>query len=97
MTWLSRVRNAISNCITCENASPKAAAVPNIAIQYGGNHRSTGNSRPNISATTVAHSASSGVKKTLDAPFKEADANGDRQVTLVEFQAARAKALDYVR
>jgi len=41
--------------------------------------------------------SSAGVKKTLDAPFKEADANGDGQVTLAEFTAARAKALDYVR
>ncbi|RYD39036.1 MAG: hypothetical protein EOP83_37460, partial [Verrucomicrobiaceae bacterium] len=41
--------------------------------------------------------ASAGVRKTLDAPFKEADANGDGVVTLAEFTAARAKALDYVR
>ncbi|MEK7954195.1 EF-hand domain-containing protein [Luteolibacter soli] len=41
--------------------------------------------------------SSAGVKKTLTAPFKEADKNGDGSVTLVEFQAARAKALDYVR
>ena len=41
--------------------------------------------------------ASAGVRKTLDAPFKEADVNRDRAVTLEEFRAARAKALDYVR
>ena len=41
--------------------------------------------------------SSAGVRKTLDAPFKEADANRDGKVTLAEFQAARAKALDAVR
>jgi Ca2+-binding EF-hand superfamily protein len=41
--------------------------------------------------------ASAGVKKTLAAPFKEADANGDGGVTLVEFRNAREKALSYVR
>jgi Ca2+-binding EF-hand superfamily protein len=41
--------------------------------------------------------SSAGVRKTLDAPFKEADANRDGKVTLAEFQAARAKALEAVR
>jgi Ca2+-binding EF-hand superfamily protein len=41
--------------------------------------------------------ASAGVRKTLDAPFKEADVNGDGKVTLAEFQAARTKALEAVR
>lgn len=41
--------------------------------------------------------ASAGVRKTLDAPFLEADANGDGAVTLEEFRTAREKALDAVR
>ncbi len=41
--------------------------------------------------------ASAGVRKTLDAPFKEADVNRDGKVSLEEFRTARAKTLDYVR
>lgn len=41
--------------------------------------------------------ASAGVRKSLDAPFKEADVNRDGKVTLAEFLTAREKALDYVR
>jgi Ca2+-binding EF-hand superfamily protein len=41
--------------------------------------------------------ASPGVRKTLDAPFREADANRDGQVSLAEFLAYRKNALDYVR
>jgi hypothetical protein len=41
--------------------------------------------------------ASAGVRKTLDAPFNEADVNRDGKVSLEEFRTARAKTLDYVR
>jgi Ca2+-binding EF-hand superfamily protein len=41
--------------------------------------------------------ASAGIRKTLDAPFKEADVNRDGHVSLAEFLAARKSALDYVR
>lgn len=44
-----------------------------------------------------ATTSASGVRKTLDAPFKEADANKDGSVTLQEFLTARQEALDYVR
>jgi Ca2+-binding EF-hand superfamily protein len=41
--------------------------------------------------------ASAGVRRSLDAPFKEADANGDGYVSLQEFLTARAAALEVVR
>lgn len=41
--------------------------------------------------------ASPRVRKSLDATFKEADANGDGSVTMQEFLTARKNALDYVR
>lgn len=41
--------------------------------------------------------ASPVVRKSLDAPFKEADANGDGKVSLAEFLIARKNALEYVR
>lgn len=41
--------------------------------------------------------SSAAVRRTLDAPFKEADTNGDGKVTLEEFRSAREKTLDYVR
>lgn len=41
--------------------------------------------------------ASARVRKNLDAPFKEADANRDGGVTLAEFLVARKNTLDYVR
>lgn len=44
-----------------------------------------------------AMASAGGVRKTLDAPFKEADANKDGSVTLQEFLTARQEALDYVR
>lgn len=47
--------------------------------------------------TLVEAEASTGVRKTLDAPFEEADANRDVRVSLAEFLASRKNALDYVR
>ena len=41
--------------------------------------------------------ASAAVRKSLDAPFQEADLNRDGKVSLAEFLAARKSALDYVR
>lgn len=41
--------------------------------------------------------ASTGVRKSLDAPFKEADKNGNGQVSMEEFLAYRKNAFDYVR
>lgn len=41
--------------------------------------------------------ASARVRKGLDAPFKEADTNGDGSVTMQEFLTARRNAIDYVR
>ncbi len=37
------------------------------------------------------------VRKSLDAPFKEADTDGNGSVTLEEFLTARKNALEYVR
>jgi len=47
--------------------------------------------------TLAEANASAGVRKTLDAPFKEADVNRDGKVSLAEFLAARKSALEYVR
>jgi Ca2+-binding EF-hand superfamily protein len=47
--------------------------------------------------TLAEANASAAVRKSLDAPFKEADANRDGQVSLAEFLSYRKNALDYVR
>ncbi len=47
--------------------------------------------------TLAEAKASPGVRKSLDAPFQEADVNRNGKVTLAEFVAARKEALDYVR
>ena len=47
--------------------------------------------------TLAEANASAGVRKSLDAPFQEADVNRNGKVTLAEFVAARKEALDYVR
>jgi hypothetical protein len=47
--------------------------------------------------TLAEAKASAAVRKSLDAPFKEADANRDGQVSLAEFLSYRKNALDYVR
>ena len=49
------------------------------------------------SITLQEAKASAGVRKSLDAPFKEADKNGNGQVSLEEFLAYRKDAFDYVR
>ena len=47
--------------------------------------------------TLAEAKASAAVRKSLDAPFKEADANRDGQVSLAEFLSYRKNALNYVR
>jgi Ca2+-binding EF-hand superfamily protein len=49
------------------------------------------------SITLEEAKASAGVRKSLDAPFKEADKNGNGHVSLEEFLAYRKNAFDYVR
>jgi Ca2+-binding EF-hand superfamily protein len=49
------------------------------------------------SITLQEAKASAGVRKSLDAPFKEADKNGNGQVSIEEFLAYRKDAFDYVR
>lgn len=47
--------------------------------------------------TLAEAKASAGVRKTLDAPFREADTSRDGQVSKAELAAYRKNALDYVR
>lgn len=47
--------------------------------------------------TLAEAKASPAVRRSLDAPFLEADANRDGKVSLAEFLAYRKNALDYVR
>jgi Ca2+-binding EF-hand superfamily protein len=47
--------------------------------------------------TLAEAKASAGVRKTLDAPFREADTSRDGQVSMAELAAYRKNALDYVR
>ncbi len=49
------------------------------------------------SITLQEAKASAGVRKSLDAPFKEADRNSNGQVSMEEFLAYRKDAFDYVR
>jgi hypothetical protein len=47
--------------------------------------------------TLAEAKASAGVRKTLDAPFGEADTSRDGQISMAELVAYRKNALDYVR
>lgn len=47
--------------------------------------------------TLAEAKASAGVRKTLDAPFNEADTNRDGFVSMAEFSAYRANLLGYIQ
>jgi len=47
--------------------------------------------------TLAEAKASAAVRKTLDAPFSEADTSRDGQISMAELAAYRKNALDYVR